>query len=341
MKEQLINDILMALQVYFNREQLQILERVLLAQMYTVEITRMETGLSTELDDNDYMLDTIKFNMQKRDLSPRTVEQYIRAARALVDTTHKNLRRIEPVDVEYYLSVYAEGRGGRPNSNHTVNNERKFVSAVFVWLRRCNFIDRNPVENVLPRKIVKKPIDFLCGVEVEELRAACEQNTAKGKRERAILEFLLSTGCRVGEVPGIKTGDVDFVSGRILVYGRKDREYREVYLSDAARVHIRRYLDTRTDDSPYLFVSSRGGHDALHEAAYRSILKDIKERASMSRRVYPHLMRKTMASTLRQHGASVNDIADLLGHADSRVTTTYYAAASQDGLHRVHSMCTG
>lgn len=305
MKEQLINDTLMAMQAYLNREQLQILERVLLAKMYTVEILRMETGLSTELDDNDYMLDTIRFNMTKRD-----------------------------------LSVYADGKG-KPNSNRTVNNERKYLSAVFVWLRRCNFVERNPVENVLPRKEVKKPIDFLRGVEVEELRASCDLSTTKGKRERAILEFLLSTGCRVGEVPGIKIADVDFATGEILIYGHKDREYRQVYLNDAARVHVRRYLDSRKDNSPYLFVAARGTHEALQAASYRGILHSIRDRAQLNRRVYPHLMRKTMASILRQHGASTDDIADLLGHADSRVTTAYYAAAAPDNLHRVHSMCTG
>lgn len=340
MKEQLINDTLMAMQVYLSREQLQILERVLLAKMYTVEILRMETGLSTELDDNDYMLDTIRFNMTKRDLSVRTIEQYMRAAQAFIDTVHKNLRKVEPTDIEYYLSVYADGKG-KPNSNRTVNNERKYLSAVFVWLRRCNFVERNPVENVLPRKEIKKPIDFLRGVEVEELRASCDLSTAKGKRERAILEFLLSTGCRVGEVPGIRIADVDFTTGEILIYGHKDREYRQVYLNDAARVHVRRYLDSRKDNSPYLFVSSKGTHEALQAASYRGILHSIRDRAQLNRRVYPHLMRKTMASILRQHGASTDDIADLLGHADSRVTTAYYAAAAPDNLHRVHNRCTG
>lgn len=89
------------------------------------------------------------------------------------------------------------------------------------------------------------------------MRAACDQDTAKGKRERAVLEFLLSTGARVGEVPDVKIADIDFVSGTLMIYGHKDREYREVYLDDAAKVHIKRYLDSRQDDSPYLLSGLR------------------------------------------------------------------------------------
>lgn len=89
MKEQLINDVLLRMQEVINREQLRVLEQVLLAVMYSVEVVRMETALSTDLDDNQYMLDSIKLNMQKRDLSEKTIEQYMRAARMFLDVVHK------------------------------------------------------------------------------------------------------------------------------------------------------------------------------------------------------------------------------------------------------------
>jgi integrase/recombinase XerD len=338
MKEQLINDVLLRMQEVINREQLRVLEQVLLAVMYSVDVVRMETALSTELDDNQYMLDTIKLNMQKRDLSSKTIEQYMRAARMFLDTVHKNLRNVVPIDIEYYLNEFARGKL-KVNSPQSVNNERQFLSSVFTWLRRCNFITANPVENVAKKKVPRKPIDFLQGIEVEELRTACDQDTIKGKRERAVLEFLLSTGARVGEVPEVKITDIDFVSGSLMIYGHKDREYREVYLNDAARLHVKRYLDARQDDSPYLFVSLKKPALPIHESAYRDLLQDIKAKAELRRRVYPHLMRKTMASSLRQHGASLDDIADILGHANIKVTRDYYAAQAPGQLRHVHKSC--
>ena len=338
MKEQLINDVLLRMQEVINREQLRVLEQVLLAVMYTVDVVRMETALSTELDDNQYMLDTIRLNMQKRDLSSKTIEQYMRAARMFLDVVHKNLRNVEPTDIEYYLNEFSRGKL-KSNSPQSINNERQFLSSVFTWLRRCNFINQNPVENVAKKKVPRKPIDFLQGIEVEELRTACDQDTVKGKRERAVLEFLLSTGARVGEVPEVKITDIDFVSGSLLIYGHKDREYREVYLNDAARVHIKRHLDGRQDDSPYLFVSLKSPHMPIHESAYRDLLQDIKAKAELRRRVYPHLMRKTMASSLRQHGANLEDIADILGHANIKVTKDYYAAQAPGQLRYVHKSC--
>lgn len=338
MKEQLINDVLLRMQEVINREQLRVLEQVLLSVMYTVEIVHMETALSTDIDDNDYMIETIKLNMQKRDLSEKTIDQYMRAARLFLDVVHKNLRNIVPTDIEYYLNEFAKGKL-KKNTPQSINNERQFLSAVFVWLIRCNFITKNPVENVPKKKVPKKPIDFLQGVEVEELRAACDQDTKKGKRERAVMEFLLSTGARVGEVPDIKIEDVDFQTGELLIYGHKDREYRTVYLNDAARVHIKRYLDSRNDDSPYLFVSLKKPAVPIHESAYRDLLQDIRARAELRRRVYPHLMRKTMASSLRQHGANLEDIADILGHANIKVTRDYYAAQTPGQLRQVHKAC--
>ena len=338
MKEQLINDVLLKMQEFIDREQLKVLEQVLLAVMYTVEVVKMETALSTDLDDNDYMLDTIKLNMQKRDLSAKTIEQYMRAARTFLDTVHKNLRNVVPTDIEYYLNEFSRGKL-KANSPQSVNNERQFLSSVFTWLRRCNFINNNPVENVPKKKVPRKPIDFLQGVEVEELRAACDRDTPKGKRERAVLEFFLSTGARVGEVPEVKITDIDFVSGSLLIYGHKDREYREVYLNDAARVHIKRYLDARQDNSPYLFVSLKKPALPIHESAYRELLQGIRSGAEMRRRVYPHLCRKTMASNLRQHGANLEDIADILGHANIRVTRDYYAAQTPGQLRHVHKVC--
>ena len=338
MKEQLINDILLRMQEIIGREELRILEQVLLSVMYRVEIVRMETALATDMDDNDYMISTIRLNMQKRDLSEKTIGQYMRSVRMFLDVIHKNLRSVDPTDVEYYLTEFARGKQ-KMNNARSVNNERQYLSAVFLWLRRCSFVSRNPVENVPKRKVPGKPIDFLQGIEVEELRASCDPMTGKGRRERAVLEFLLSTGARVGEVPDVKINDIDFQTGELLLYGHKDREYRTVYLNDAARLHIRRYLDTRSDESPYLFVSLKAPHAPIHDCAYRDILQNIREQAEMRRRVYPHLMRKTMASALRQRGTALEDIADILGHSNIRVTRDYYAAQTPGRLRQIQKAC--
>lgn len=337
MKEQIINDILLRMQEELTREQINSLEKVLLTVLYTVEVVRMETGLSTDIDDNAYMIDTIKINMRKRDLSEKTIAQYMRTVQSFLDVIHKNLKNIEPTDVEYYLHEYAKGRNGKPNSPTTINNQRAFLSGIFVWLRRCNFITNNPVENIAKKKAPKKPIDFLKGTEVEILRAACDGETLKGRRERAVMEFFLSTGARVGEVPDVKIEDIDFQTGTLLLYGHKDREYREVYINDAARVHIKRYLDMREDNSPYLFVSIRGEAEPIKECALRDVMRGIRDKSELTRRIYPHLMRKTLASRLRQQGEPLEDISEILGHADIRVTQEYYAAQNTQQLKIIHN----
>ena len=85
------------------------------------------------------------------------------------------------------------------------------MSAVFTWYRKHGLISANPVEAVPNRKERRKPIDYLKGVEVDHLQEGC-----RTLRERAILEFLLSTGVRVGEVPAINREDIDWRNGCLL-----------------------------------------------------------------------------------------------------------------------------
>ena len=86
-------------------------------------------------------------------------------------------------------------------------------------------------------------------------------------------------------------------------------------------------------------MSLKAPHLPIHECAFRDLMQGIREHAEMRRRVYPHLMRKTMASSLRQHGVSLDDIADMLGHSTTTVTKGYYAAQTQGQLRHVHKAC--
>lgn len=327
LKESVINEILLRMQCNIERQQLQILETVLITVLYHVEIVKMETQLSTHMDDNDYLLDTYKMQVTKDGLSPRTIAQYMSAMHRLLCMVDKNIRQIDSMDIKYYLDAYAD----RGNDPRTVNNERRFISAVFSWFRRNKYIVFNPVESVPLRKERKKKIDYLKGIETEVLRESC-----KTVRERALLEFLLSTGVRVGEVPLIKRNDVDWQNWEIMVYGQKTKEYRTVYLNDTAALHLKIYLDSRTDNDEGLFVSCRRSYHTIKEDALRGIIKKIGSRSGMNRRIYPHLMRKTMATTLRIKDCPIEDVQKMLGHENPSTTLTYYAAVDDDRMRYMH-----
>lgn len=332
MKEKVINEILMQMEPHINAQVLRLLENVIIKALYYVEIAKKETELSTELDDNLYLLRLYETNVRKDGLSPKTIDAYMASMKNMLCCTNKNIRHITSVDIKFYLDRY-EGKG---NSVDTVNNERRFLSAVFTWYRKHGIIAANPVEAVPVKKGRKKPIDYLKGEELERLRMACTN-----PRERALMEFLLSTGARVGEIPQIKKEDVNWQTGEILIFAHKTSDYRTVFLNDAAKVHLEKYLDSRKDDSDALFAGLKKPHQAVKEDGLRQIIKNIGKKAGFKRRIYPHLFRKTMATTLRMKDCAIEDIQQILGHKDASTTLGFYAAANGEHLRQVHNRYMG
>lgn len=167
---------------------------------------------------------------------------------------------------------------------------------------------------------------------MEQLRLACES-----ARERALMEFLLSTGVRIGEVPLIRRNDIDWTTGEIVIYARKTSDYRTVYLTDVAMVHLSKYLNSRKDNSEALFANIRAPHKATKEDGLRLVIRQLGQKAGLKRRIYPHLFRKTMATTLRVKDCAIEDIQQILGHKDPSTTLGFYAAASKERLRQVHN----
>lgn len=224
----------------------------------------------------------------------------------------------------------------KPNINSTLNNTRRYLSSCFKWMRKAGLISTNPCENVEPFPTITKPIDHLDGLELEMLRDYCED-----LRERALIEFLLSTGCRRSEAASVKIRDIDLDREKnVLVYGSKNRSFRYVFLNDMARYHIKKYLDSRQDSCEYLFVNKRAKakHGIKGDAIY-GILCELRKRAQMQRSLYPHLLRKTCATNMRANGANTDDIGLILGHTPKGTTARFYAAQSNDRLADVHRRC--
>lgn len=332
MKEKVINEILMQMEPHISIENLRILENVIIKALYYVEVMKKETELSTEMDDNDYLLQLYEMNVRKDGLSEKTIKNYMYAMRNMLCLTNKNIRRITSIDIKFYLDRYA----GKGNKAKTVNNQKRFLSAVFSWYRKHSILAVNPVEAVPNRKEHEKPIDYLNGEEIEKLRIACED-----KRERALMEFLLSTGVRIGEVPLIEREEVDWEKGEILIYAHKTDEYRTVFLTDVAKMHLKQYLDEREDQAPALFGGMKKPYNAMHECGLRAIIKNIAERSGLKRRVYPHLFRKTMATILRMKGCPIEDIQAMVGHKSAATTIKYYSAANTNILRQMHNQYLG
>lgn len=333
-KMQIENNIIVAMSQYLNGEIIQVLQQVIIAEFVKVnmeEITTLPVEYQNDTDrKNQYI---IQLFICKKRIKENTKEAYLHAVKRLVVLIDKPLTDMDNTDIAYYLNWYERYNtmnGGKKNQATTVNNERRFLSAFFTWLRKEKLISENPVESTQPLKTISKPIDYFRTEEISKMRDAC-----KNPRERALIEVLRSTGMRVGELTAVELDQIDWTTGDILILGEKSEKYRPVYLDDEARHYYKIYLDSRADNSKYMFPTSRKPYKMMTTCGIRSILKTIGNRAGIKSRVYPHKMRKTLGMNLKNKGVDIGTIQEIMGHASPAVTAQYYAQSTPETLRSI------
>jgi integrase/recombinase XerD len=155
-------------------------------------------------------------------------------------------------------------------------------------------------------------------------------------RERAIIEFLYSTGARVSELTIIKKSDINWYEKSVYLFG-KGRKHRISFLNAKAEVALMKYLESRDDDCEYLFATIKKPHRNLSKDGVEKIVRNIAHRASdnIGKHITPHILRHTTATTALQSGMPIADISKLLGH-ESIDTTMIYAKSSLEDVRSGH-----
>lgn len=253
-------------------------------------------------------------------LSPRTLANYKYTLEMFMDRVKKPVARITTDDIRAYITYLSEVRGLRETSLQThINTLRAF----FGWLLVEEKIKKNPMLKIHSLKIDKKHArTALSAEELERLRDAC-----KGYREKALVEFLVSSGCRLSEVAALDFDDLNFADRSVVVHGKGDKD-RVVYFSVRARLMLQEYKAERKGGEG-LFVSTKAPYLPLKPRAIQRIIHSISERSGLAARVHPHLLRHTFATMALNSGMDVTAIQRLLGHEDIS-TTQIYAAMSED-----------
>lgn len=233
----------------------------------------------------------------------------------------KKAEDITANDIRVYLYNAQESRG---LSNRTLDSRRTAIHAFFEWAANEGYIGKNPcrvIKNIKYERIEKQP---LTDMELERIRQVCET-----VRERAIVEFLYSTGARITEACTVKISDIDFHKGEVVVLG-KGNKHRTTYLNARSKLLLKQYIASRNDETEYLFVSERKPHGALKKEAIERIIKLIGERAELDRPLTPHLFRHTLATLMLQRGTPITEVQKILGHVNINTTMIYAKVADED-----------
>lgn len=292
------------------------IKRLVEEVLYGYEVITKETALVTsDLEGKvNYFLATKKLE----GLSEKTLKNYKYVLARLTAAFNKPVSTITTGDIKMFM--YAETSSKQPSSMNTFMSP---IRLFFKWLQNEEFIVKDPCSSIKPVKEPKKLRKPLTEEQIEVLRDA-----KLSIRDKAILEFFLSTGCRNAEVGNVRIKDVDFSNKTLLVIGKGNKE-RRVYFTEKCKRTLVKYIESRDDDNPYLFVSMRSPHNKLNNRGFQHIVNKMVKNSDLDIHVHPHIFRHTFATTALKSGMKPEVIQALLGHSDIGITLKVYAKLAQ------------
>lgn len=256
-------------------------------------------------------------------LSPVTLDSYVLELRIFSEHVKKRVSEITTADIRCYLANFDYLK------MISISRKLSVLKSFFGWLTAEEILLRDPTSKIKPPKKEKRLPKALTIEELEMMREACETN-----RQRAFLEVLYATGCRLSEVQALNKSDINYQTMSCRVIGKGNKE-REVYFSPKAMYHLRKYLLSRTDECEALFITERKPYRRLGDRGIQREIKKIAKMAGIEKSVSPHTLRHTFATLTLNNGADIAAVQALLGHEDPS-TTQIYAQLTEEKKRESH-----
>jgi site-specific recombinase XerD len=353
MRQQLIDDITIALMSVVDDNVLEDIKMRLTIILSKYEISKAETAIvKYDGDINDRIIKRFLASKIAAGLSKRTIEYYKQTITFFFGYCNKPFNEVISDDIRLYLAMRISRDG---ITKTTANNERRNISSFYGWLQKEEILLKNPMAKIDALKETKKKKKAYSLMDLEKIRHGC-----RTAREKAMVEFLASTWCRVSEMLEVKVSDIK--GDRLEVHGKGDK-YRTVYLNARAMLALQEYLKERNDNSPYLFpgcaykATQHEFKEALKKHDYRkaewykvqelvsmdgipdvsiieNTIRQIGRRTGVEN-VHPHRFRRTGATMALRQGMPITTVSKLLGH-ESIETTQIYLDISDEELEQMH-----
>lgn len=301
-----------------NVAQMKRLQEVLIERLVTQQARPEES-------DNEEYLDMFLTAKRIEGCSERTLEYYRSTIKMMLDKIKTPVRQMTTEMLRDYLSQYQETNNcGRV----TIDNIRRNLSSFFSWLEEENHILKSPIRRIHKIKTKKVVKEIISDENMEILRDGCNEI-----RDLAMIDLLASTGIRVGELVNLDIADLNFEERECIVYGKGDKE-RKVYFDARTKLHIQKYMETRNDDNPALFVSLNAPYQRLQISGVEIRLRELGRQLEICN-VHPHKFRRTMATRAIDKGMPIEQVQKLLGHQQID-TTMQYAMVNQSNVKSSH-----
>lgn len=322
MKEELIHNVLSHMQGVLDWRQMKVLKVTLQEQLSQVTITECDTPKGNDIN---ILLDSFISAKKIEGCSDKSMHYYKRTIELFSESVALPITQITTMHIRDYLVQY---QNQHLCSKVTIDNMRRILSSFFAWLEDEDYIVKSPVRRIHKVKTESYVKDTLSDEDLEKMR-----DSSSSLRDLAMLDLLISTGIRVGELVGINRNDLNFHERQCVVFGKGNKE-RLVYFNARAKIHLEAYLRERTDDNPALFVSLHAPFERLQISGVERRIKLLGAKARI-KGVHPHKFRRTMATMAIDKGMPIEQVQRLLGHV--RIDTTlHYAMVNQTNVKLSH-----
>lgn len=271
----------------------------------------------------------------EKNYSEHTLFAYLRDLKFFFEFCLKEEIDILSIDVLDIRAYFADLKATKNQDKRTQSRKLSSLRTFYKFLFREEKIGANPILQVSFPKTKKRLPKNFTPIETEDILdfEVEEKTPVLGKRDKAIVEVLYSTGLRVFELVGAKLSDLSENLTSLKVMGKRRKE-RFVFIGEEAKLALREYLEERGSKGPEeIFLNQRG--TKLTTRGIRYILAERRSVMGMEKAITPHKFRHTFATDLLNAGADIRAVQELLGHA-SLSSTQVYLSVSRDRLKEVY-----
>ena len=323
--EDILNDIVSEIKDVLSDKQLMQVSNSIKDVLAKYEINKKASNEERREKENTELLETFLSAKKIEGCSDKTIHYYQSSIVKLLKGLSKCIKEICTNDIRRYLAEIQEKNN---LSKVTIDNLRRIFSSFFSWLEDEDYIAKSPVRRIHKVRTDTLVKEVLSDENIETLRDSCDE-----PRDLAMIDLLLSTGVRVGELVKMNRDDIDFQERQCKVFGKGNKE-REVYFNARTKIHLQRYLESRTDDNPALFVTLSKPHTRLTISGVEVRLRKMGKVVHIDK-VHPHKFRRTLATMAIDRGMPIEQVQKLLGHV--RIDTTlHYAMVNQTNVKMAH-----
>lgn len=330
MKQNFINDVVQNMLPFLNNSQMVQLVKVLEFVCNNVEITEKNIADKSQQISDYKLIQNFLASKRVEGCSEKSLKYYQATILKMLESINKKIERIATDDLRNYLTVYQQKKN---SSKITIDNIRRILSSFFSWLEDEDYILKSPVRRIHKVKSATIIKETYTDESLELMRDSCTN-----LRDLALIDMLASTGMRVGELVLLNIEDINFTERECVVFGKGSKE-RIVYFDARTKIHLKNYLNSRTDNNNALFVSLKSPYKRLNIGGIEVRLREMGKRLNITR-VHPHKFRRTLATMAIDKGMPIEQLQRLLGH--QRIDTTLqYAMVKQSNVKLAHKKYIG